>query len=131
MRKTMLIGPLAAIALGIAPAIAATPQDQAEATPPKAQPEAAIPFINHGGIYNWIATDDRTIYFEDNHHKWYKATLMSPSSELPFAWHIGVRNRGSDRLDRWASIIIGNQSYPLQSFVQVDGPPPRHKHTVD
>lgn len=92
----------------------------------KAPPAASIPFANHGGVWDWRADGDRTVYFEDNHKQWYKADLMGFSSDLPFVEFIGLDTSPSGSLDKWSAVYIHGQRYPFSSFVKVDGPPAKH-----
>ena len=98
--------------------------------------DASIAFANHGGIDDWTATDDRTIYFEDRFRRWYRADLMGPCTGLDFAWHIGVDTGVNGSLDRWGAVFVDGQRCPFQSFVAVSGPPPeradakRHKRST-
>lgn len=117
---------LFSLALAIAPcsAMAVTNAD-AKA---KAVPEAEIPFANHGGIWSWTTgNDDRTIYFEDQHRQWYKATLIAPAIDLPFTLGMRIDTGPVDTLDKWGAVYVGHQRYPFQSFEKVAGPPERPK----
>ncbi|HEY8605288.1 DUF6491 family protein [Tsuneonella suprasediminis] len=127
-RRTLLL-PFAAIsAVGLAgvPAIAQTdgakPDADAHAV---AEQEAKIPFANTTGIRDWRAEGDSTIYFQDRRRQWYKATLFSPAPDLPFATAVGIDTGPMGTLDRFSKIRIRGESYALQSFVKVDGPPPK------
>lgn len=117
----------AVLVLAAAPAVAKTP-----ATPPSA--EASIPFVNHGGIQDWRAQGDSTLYVQDQHRQWYRATLISPAFDLPFVETIGFDARGTDTFDRFASVLVRGRSYPVTSLVKVDGPPakvaPKAAHTA-
>lgn len=115
MKRIAILAPLAAMVLLTTPAIARSPQ----------APEASIPFANHGGIYNWRAQGDDTIYFEDNHHAWYKATLFSPALDLGFKEALAVQAGPTDTLDKWSAVIIHGQRYPFTSFVRIEGKPPK------
>lgn len=120
MKNPIFLASLAVLAFGTAPAFAAQE--------PKAQPRAEIPFVNHGGIWNWQAgEDDRTVYFQDLHRQWYKATLFRPAFDLPFANAIRVDAGPTDTLDKWGAIIIGHERYPFTAFEKVDGPPVKAK----
>jgi hypothetical protein len=72
---------------------------------------------------DWRADGDRVIYFQDSGRQWYRATLMTPAFDLPFVEAVGIQNSGTDRLDRWADVVVRGQHYPIQSFVKVDAPP--------
>ncbi|GHD03736.1 DUF6491 family protein [Novosphingobium pokkalii] len=109
---------LAALALAFAPVLAhAAPAKQPAAA------EASIPFLNHGGIRDWRAVGDSTLYVQDQQGQWYRASLMGPAFDLPFAEAIGFDGRGTDTFDRFASVVVRGQSYPVQSLVKVPGPP--------
>ncbi|MBF5089297.1 hypothetical protein F1640_04565 [Novosphingobium sp. NBM11] len=116
--KALLLAPLAALAMVASPVAASTAM--ARAAPSE---EASAPFINHGAIRDWRADGDREIYFQDSGRQWYRATLMTPAFDLPFVEAVGIQNSGTDRLDRWADVVVRGQHYPIQSFVKVDAPP--------
>jgi len=97
----------------------------AVALPPAPAPEeASIAFADHGSIQNWRADGDDAIYVQGNGRQWYRATLMSPCPELPFAEALGFETRGTGSFDRYATLIVRGQRCPLQSLVR-SGPPPR------
>ncbi|KQM22265.1 DUF6491 family protein [Novosphingobium sp. Leaf2] len=106
---------LAAVALAL---LAAIPP--ASAHNPSA---AAIPFADHGGVQDWRAQGDHTVYFEDQQRHWYRATLMGRAFNLPFAEHIGIDAGPIGTLDRFGAIEVGGQHYPFTSFERVSGPP--------
>ncbi|PTR06484.1 MULTISPECIES: DUF6491 family protein [unclassified Novosphingobium] len=111
------IATLAALALAATPALAQAPVN------PGKPVEASIPFVNHGGIRDWRAQGDSTLYVQDQSGQWYRASLMGPAFDLPFAQAIGFDARGTDTFDRFASVVVHGQSYPVQSLVKVAGPP--------
>ena len=115
MKRPLFIMPIAAFMAVAAPAFA---------NEAKAPVEASIPFVNHGGIWSWTARGDQTIYFQDRFRRWYKAELMMPSYDLPFAIRIAVKTGPSNMLDNFSSVIINGQNYPIRSLVRIDGPPP-------
>lgn len=88
---------------------------------------AAIPFADHGGVQDWRAQGDRTIYFEDQQRHWYRATLMNRAFNLPFAEHIGIDAGPIGTLDRFGAIVVGGQRYAFTSFERVSGPPVKTK----
>lgn len=122
MKYFTALAPLLALALAAPPAIAA------ENDAPRA---ASIPFVNHGGIRDWVAVGDRTVYVQDNGRRWYRATLFAPATDLPFATAIGFDVRPSGTLDKWGSVVIRGQRYPLSAFERVDGPPKKEKAAKD
>jgi hypothetical protein len=98
----------------------------AAADMPKAA-EARIPFVNHRGIYDWQAIDRTTLYVQDAHKHWYRATLIGDCTDLPFAQTIGFDTGPDDTLDRFSSIIVRGQRCPLTSLVASEAPPKKAK----
>ena len=80
MKLSSIVLPLAALALVAPAAYAETPSQHADAGQ-----NARIPFVNHGGIRDWRSNDKDTAYIQSSNRDWYKATLMSPALDLPFA----------------------------------------------
>lgn len=122
MKQIILTASLIAASLAAAPAMSNPAPAPAHAAP--AAREAAIPFVDTGSIRNWRAVDRDTLYVQDTHNRWYRAELMSPCIDLPFAETIGFDVRGTNRFDRFASIVVRGQNCPLTSLVE-SSPPPR------
>jgi hypothetical protein len=121
MKKTMIAYSLAALALGSA-SLPAFAHEKVTA------PQAQIAFANHGGIRNWQAADNQTIYFQDGQRNWYKATLFAPAPDLPFAIGLGIDTRPMGTLDKWSAVYVGGMRYPFSSFEKVSGPPSTPTH---
>jgi hypothetical protein len=120
MNKSALLISLAALPLALHPASAA--QEGKEV------PRAEISFADSGGIWNWTTgEDDRTVYFQDRHRQWFKATLFMQAFDLPFTTAIRIDSGATNTLDKWGAIYVGRERYPFQSFEKVDGPPVRAK----
>lgn len=126
MTRKRLIAPLLAIGLAAAPALAQPP-----AAP--APREASIAFANNGGIRDWRDDGEQAVYIQDRYMRWYRATLMRRSFDLPTALAIGFDTGPSDRFDRFSWIVVDGQRYAVQSFVRIEGKPPsrraRHSRT--
>jgi hypothetical protein len=88
--------------------------------------ETSIPFVNMGGIRDWQAVDDDTLYVQDIGRKWYVAKLNGACTDLTFATSIGFETKGVNQLDRFGTVIVGNQRCAMGSFV-ASGPPPAKK----
>ncbi|MBY8822605.1 DUF6491 family protein [Sphingomonas colocasiae] len=118
MFRKLLIGAMAAFSLAAstAPALAA---HQAATT----DRQATIPFVDLGGIRDWRADGTSGVWIQDAHRQWYHATLMQPAFDLPFVEHIGFATGPISTLDRFSSIVVRGQSYPLASLVKSDAPP--------
>ena len=119
MNYRLWVAPLLALGLAATPALAQDAQQHEQVE----EKQASIAFVSHGGIRDWQADGRETLYIQDRSRDWYKATLMSPSHELPFAWAIGFDTGPIDRLDRFSSVVVDGFRYPLQSLVKIDGPP--------
>jgi hypothetical protein len=125
MKLSSLVLPLAALALAAPAAYAETPAPQA-----KAPQAVSIPFVNHGGIRDWRADNRDTVYIQASNRAWYKATLMSPAFDLPYALTIGFDAGPTGALDKFSSIVVRGQRYPIASLERIPGPPPKkHKDT--
>ena len=105
----------------VAALIAAT---SAYALEPAAGKQASIPFVNHGGVRNFEAVGDETLYIEDQHRHWFRADLMGYCPELGFAQSIGFETRGPDTLDRFGTLIVRGQRCAIKSLIE-SGPPPK------
>ena len=129
MKTAVLLSPLAALALGASPALAApdrTPPTAHTAAPATASARAAsIPFANHGGVDDWRPDGDKAIYFRSG-RQWYRATLFSPAFDLPYVEHIGIDAGPSGALDRFGAVLVRGQRYVFSAFDKVAGPPPAH-----
>lgn len=121
MKSIMIAALLATAAAG---AVQAAPDKAApdKAAAPKA-PEASIPFANHRGIWDWRATDANTLYVQDIHRAWYKATLFSPCIDLPFAQTVGFKTGPLDTFDRYSTLLVDGDRCTLASVVKSDPPP--------
>jgi Family of unknown function (DUF6491) len=90
-------------------------------------PEAQIAFANHGGIYNWQVVDDRTVLIQSQDRKWYKATLLSPCFDLPFAERLGFESNSDGSFDKFSAIQVRSQKCPLTSLVETTAPAKKAK----
>jgi len=132
MRLAAMLIPIGVIAVLPAAAIAAPPSP-AEPPPVAASPvdsdvikaDASIAFANHGGVQDWRADGTRTVYFRDQHNRWYRAELLGTAVDLPFVEDIGIDPNADGSLDRFGAIIVHGQRYAFTSFDEVAGPPAR------
>ena len=93
---------------------------QAEVAKPA---ETSIPFVDMGGIRDWQAIDDTSLYVQDSRRSWYLAKLLAPCTDLTFATTIGFETKGVNRLDRFGAVVVNGQRCALSSFI-ASGPPP-------
>lgn len=124
MKINLLFLPFAAAALVAAP-LAAKPAPNAVAEPAVVKHDAYIAFANHGGVWDWRAEGNRTIYFQDRSKHWYRARLIGTAVDLPFVQFLGLDTKPGDRLDKFSGVYVRGQHYAFSSFDQVAGPPPK------
>ena len=86
--------------------------------------EARIPFANHGGIWSWQVENNTTMLIQSQNRKWYKATLMSPCFDLPFAEAVGFETNPDGSFDKFASVKVKGQRCQVVSLVET-APPAR------
>ena len=104
----------------VAALIAAT---SAYALEPAAEKQASIPFVNHGGVRDFEAVGNQTLYIEGQNRHWFRADLMGYCPELGFAQSIGFATRGNDTLDRFGTLIVRGQRCAIKSLVESGSPP--------
>lgn len=94
--------------------------------------EQSIPFVNHGGIYNWEADKDKGVWIQDNHRRWFYATVMGPCPGLNFAQSLGFDARPMGSLDRFSALVVpGWGRCPIQSLTPSEGPPKKRKQGTE
>lgn len=121
MKRIALLLAVAAASLAVALPAAAAPH-----TGPPAR-EASIPFVDSGSIYTWQVVGRNTLYVQDVQRNWYRASLMGPCLDLPFADAIGFDARGTNSFDRFSSIRVRGHTCPLTSLVASGAPPKKAK----
>ena len=93
------------------------------AHPDKGKGDASIPFVNHGGIRDWQAPNDHTLYVQANNGTWYKADLLGVCQGLEFVTRIGFDGGISDTFDRFSKIVVRGQKCQVSSLTKLDGAP--------
>lgn len=122
MKKRLVLAPLLALGMAATPALAEPAAHHAQAQEHK---QATIPFANYDGIQNWQVGNDHTLYIEDQSNHWYKADLMFPAFDLPYANVIGFDTGPIGNFDHFSSIIVNGRRYQVRSLVKISGKPPR------
>jgi hypothetical protein len=118
-----MLAAVAAIVLGatIGTATVGTAQAAEKAAP---KTDASIPFANNGGIDDWRAENDRTLYVKGRtDRQWFKAELLSDCIGLNFADRIAFEPDASGSLTKFSAIVVEGRKCPFTSFEKVDGPP--------
>ena len=86
-------------------------------------PEASIPFINHGGIYDFHVENDRGIWVQARDRKWYYGKFFSPCIGIESAIRVGFQGGPTDTLDRFGAVISRDGRCTLTSL-RASTPPP-------
>jgi hypothetical protein len=89
--------------------------------------DVSIPFVNHGGIRDWRATDDHTLYIQAQNQQWYKATTVGDCIGLDFEDRIGFDAGATDTFDKFSRLVVRGQPCPIQSLEKIAGKPPSSK----
>jgi hypothetical protein len=121
--KTFLLSILAAAVA--APALAAAPQPSRHTTAAYGE-EVRIPFPGFR-IRNFRAESPDVLYIEDYGRNWYRAEVIGPCRDLPFAHAIAIDTRGSSSFDRFSAIVVGGERCPLTSLTRSDKPQKKAK----
>jgi Family of unknown function (DUF6491) len=118
--KTIALAAVAMLAVSLVPAQAKSPTNSGD---------ASIPFVNHGGIRDWQAPNDHTLYVQGGGGKWYRADLLGTCQDLQFATRIGFDGGATDTFDRFSKIIVRGQRCQVSSLTKIEGAPPtKAKH---
>jgi hypothetical protein len=102
------------------PASLASSESAASAREPA--PYVSIPFANHGGIRDWRADDNRSLWIEGRSGQWYYAEMFGPCFGLNFAERIGFVTAPYGSFDRWSSVIVDGQKCTIGSLRLSDPP---------
>ena len=82
----------------------------------------SIPFVDHGGIRDWRANDDRSMWIEARNGQWYYAEMFGPCFGLNFAERIGFITEPSGSFDRFSSVIVDGQKCYVDTLRLSDPP---------
>jgi Family of unknown function (DUF6491) len=85
----------------------------------------SIPFANNGGIEEWHADTDSTLYLRSRNRDWYKAELTGPCSGLSFATGISYVTAPNGSFDNTSSVVVDGQSCKVMKLEKSEAPPKR------
>lgn len=97
----------------------AVPAIASAATPSN---ETSISFVRHGGIRDWRADGNKTLYIEGRSNQWYRAELMSPCHGLNFATGIRFISEPNDSFDRFSKILVDGHVCHVTSLTKSEKP---------
>ena len=82
----------------------------------------SIPFADHGGIRDWRADGDRSMWIEGRNGQWYYAELFGPCFGLNFSDRVGFVVAPYGSFDRYSAVIVDGQKCSLESLRRSDPP---------
>ncbi len=93
-----------------------------------AGPNPGIDFANmHGTIRDWKNDGNKALLIQGPGKQWYRAEFTNSCHALPFAEQIGFVTDGTNRIDRFSSIVVKGERCWFKSFAAVDAPTPKPK----
>ena len=81
---------------------------------------ASIEFVSLGGIDNWRAEGNQAMLIKGLNGSWYRAEFFSPCSGLQFRDRVAFVTDGTDRLDKFSSILVRGERCWFRSFDKID-----------
>ena len=81
---------------------------------------ASIDFVSLGGIDDWRAQGDDAMLIKGLNGSWYRAEFSMPCSGIKFRERVAFVTDGSDRLDKFSSVLVDGQRCWFRSFEKVD-----------
>jgi hypothetical protein len=85
-------------------------------------PYVSIPFADHGGIRDWQAHDNRSLWIEARNGQWYYAEMFGPCFGLNFAERVGFVIPPYGSFDRYSSVIVDGQKCTIDTLRRADPP---------
>ncbi len=86
-------------------------------------PEAHIRFVQHGGIYDYHAVNDRLLYVQSRARDWYQVTLFSPCIGIEYANALRfLPSDGAGTFDRFSYVAMRGQRCKVESVKPVAAP---------
>ena len=86
---------------------------------------ASISYANAGGIADWHAEDDSSLYIRDRTGRWYYATLGGRCPSLRLSHTIGFETDPMGRFDTWGAVRTRDALCHVRTLVT--SPPPAAK----
>jgi hypothetical protein len=114
MRRTLSLAlALAFVTVGAGRLVSARIEDQE-------QRHASIEFVSLGGIDDWRAEGNRAMLIKGLNGSWYRAEFSVPCSGLQFRDRVAFVTDGTDRLDKFSSILVNGERCWFRSFDKID-----------
>ena len=81
---------------------------------------ASIEFVNLGGIDDWRAEGNTAMLIKGLNGNWYRAEFSFPCDGLQFKNTVAFVTDGTNRLDRFSSVLVNGQRCWFRSFDKID-----------
>lgn len=129
IRNALCLATLAAASMrtlagSAVPALASPADRNANREPVLNGPEASIPFINHGGIYDFHVENDQGIWVQAASRKWYYGKFFSPCIGIESAIQLGFQGGPTDTLDRFGTVVSRGAGRCKLTSLRASTPPP-------
>jgi hypothetical protein len=124
MRRTVSLAlALAFVVLGTGRLVRAQVEDAEKS-------HASIEFVSLGGIDDWRAEGNRAMLIKGLNGGWYRAEFFAPCAGLQFRNRVAFVTDGTDRLDRFSSILVDGERCWFRSFDKIDPEAPLPSSTL-
>lgn len=87
----------------------------------------SIPFASTGGIDEWHADGDKSIFLRSRSKDWYKAELAAPCAGLEYATQIGYVSESDGSFDSSSAVLVDGQRCQLVKLEKSAAPPHKGK----
>ena len=81
---------------------------------------ASIDFVSLGGIDDWRAQGNEALLIKASNGNWYRAEFAAPCPGIRFRDAIGFVTDGTDRLDKFSSVLVHGERCWFRSFEKID-----------
>jgi hypothetical protein len=98
------------------------PASAAERPAPVYGKPARIAYASMGGIQDWHADSDRSIYIMDRTGRWYHATLSARCPGLRFQHHLAFDTGPLGEFDTWGAVRTRDHRCRVQTLVTSPAP---------
>ena len=86
---------------------------------------AVIDFVSLGGIEDWRAEGADAMLIRGRNGSWYRARFFGPCIGLRFRESVAFVTDGTDRLDRFSSVLVDGERCWFRSFEKIPGESPQ------
>ena len=86
---------------------------------------AVIDFVSIGGIEDWRPEGTDAMLIRGRNGSWYRARFFGPCIGLRSREAVSFVTDGTDRLDRFSSVLVDGERRWFRSLEKLDAEPPR------